>query len=161
MPRKLRLAPFALVLALVAAGCGSSGSSSSTGAAKLVAAADPICKQVSVARAAANTAVTSAGTSTSKTLQALARFAPPVAVDEHQAIVRLRTINAPAALSSDWQKLLSGMEQLANDTTAIGNDAKAGKYAVITTITTSARKLRDQLTEIATHDGFAYCGRSS
>jgi hypothetical protein len=158
MPRKLRFVPVALVLAIVAAGCGSS---SNTGAAKLIAQADPICKQVSLKRTAANTAVSKAGASTSKTLRALARVAPPVAVDEHQAIVRLRALKAPSALSSDWQKLLSGMEQLANDATAIGSDAKAGEYKDITSLTASGRKVREQITAIATRDGFTYCGRTS
>lgn len=158
MSRTLRLAPLALVIAILAAGCGNS---SNTGAAKLVAEADPICKQVSAERTAANTAVSNAKGSTTKTLQALARVAPPVAVDEHQAIARLRSLKAPSSLSTDWQKLLSGMEQLANDATAIGNDAKAGKYTDITALTASGRKLREQLTAIATRDGFTYCGRTS
>ena len=158
MPRKLRLAPVALVIALAAAGCGSS---SNTGGAKLVAEADPICKQVSVERTAANTAVSKAGSSTSKTLQVLARVAPPVAADEQRAIVRLRAIKAPSSLASDWQRLLAGMEQLANDATKIGSDAKAGQYNDVTSLTASGRKVREQITAIATRDGFTYCGRTS
>jgi hypothetical protein len=163
MPRKLRLVPVALVLAIAAAGCGSSsnGSSSNTSKAKLVAQADPICKQVSVERTAANSAVQNVASSTSKTLQVLARVAPPVAVDEHHAIVRLRALEAPASLASDWQKLLTGMEQLANDAAATGTDAKAGNYKDVTSITASGRKLREQLAAIATRDGFTYCGRTS
>jgi hypothetical protein len=158
MPRKLRLAPVALVIALVAAGCGSS---SDTGASKLVAEADPICKQVSVERTAANTAVSNASSSTAKTLQVLARVAPPVAADEQRAIVRLRALKAPASLASDWQKLLAGMEQLANDATKIGADAKSGHYKDVTLLTANGRTVREQITAIATRDGFTYCGRTS
>jgi hypothetical protein len=158
MPSKLRLAPIAIVIAIAAAGCGSS---SNPAKAKLVAEADPICKQVSVKRSAANAAVQQAGRSTSKTLTTLARVAPPVAVDEHQAIIRLRALKAPASLASDWQKLLNGMAQLANDATEIGDDAKAGEYKAITSLTASGRKLREQLTEISTRDGVTYCGRTS
>jgi hypothetical protein len=158
MPRNLRLATVALVLAIVAAGCGSSGSS---GNASLVAEADPICKQVSVERTAANSAISKAGSSTSKTLAVLARVAPPVAADEQRAIVRLRAIKAPSSLASDWQKLLAGMEQLANDATKIGADAKSGHYKDVTSLTASGRKVREQITAIATRDGFTYCGRTS
>jgi hypothetical protein len=176
MPRKLRLASIAIVVASVVAGCGGStstntstntGSGSGSGsvhtaAAKhLVAEADPICKQVDVERTAANTAVANAGSSTSKVLQTLARVAPPVAADERRAVVRLRAIEAPASLASDWQKLLTGIEQLATDATAIGTDAKAGEYKDVTSLTASGRKLREGLTEIATRDGFTYCGVKS
>jgi hypothetical protein len=158
MPHKLRFAPFAAILAIAAAGCGSSGGSAR---AQLVAQADPVCKQVAAQRLAANTAVGKVGTSTAKTLQALARLAPAVAVDEHQAVARLRALKAPSSLADDWQLLLTGMQQLADDTTRIAADSKAKNYKEVEAITSSGRRLRQQLTVIAARDGFSYCGRTS
>jgi hypothetical protein len=162
MPRKLRLVPIAVVIATAVAGCGGSSSGSgATNTQQVVAEADTICKPISVERTAANAAVTSAKSSTAKTLAALARVAPPVAADEHQAIVRLRTLNVPTSLRSDWQKLLAGMEVLANDATQIGKHAKAHNYKAIVSLTSSGRKVREELTTIANRDGFTYCGRTS
>ncbi|HEY4810837.1 MAG TPA: hypothetical protein VIH71_07250 [Solirubrobacteraceae bacterium] len=166
MPRKLCLVSIVIVIATALAGCGgsSNGSSSAsppTGRQKLVAQADPLCKLITAQRAAANAEVSKARASTAKTLAALARFAPAVGEVEHHVIVRLHTLKAPASLASDWQTLLAGMEQLARDATQIGEHAKAHDYKAIVTLTSSGRKVRKQLTSIATRDGFTYCGRTS
>jgi hypothetical protein len=162
MPRKLRLVPIAVVIATAVAGCGGSGSgSSATTKQQLVAEADTICKQISVERTAANAAVSKASPSTAKILAALARVAPPVAVDEHKVIVHLHALKAPASVATDWQKLLAGMEVLANDATQIGEHAKAHEYKAIVSLTSSGRKVREELTTLANHEGFTYCGRTS
>lgn len=158
MPRTLRLAPIMAVIAIAAAGCG--GSKATATKASLVAQADPICKQISVARSAANAALTKATTATSK-LQILAKRAPAVAVEEQQAVVRLRALKAPTALAADWQQLLAGMQQLAQDTTQIATDAKANNLKSIETLTSSGRKVREKLTALANRFGFVYCGRTS
>jgi hypothetical protein len=160
MPRKLRLALIAAVVAIAAAGCGSSGSGP-LARAQLVAKADPICEQIAAKRSSANAAVNKPGFSSAKILQVLARLAPPVAKFEHEAIVRLRTLKPAASMSSDWQKLLVGMEQLADDATQIGVRAKANDYKGVVSLNTSGRKVREQITTIATRDGFTYCGRTS
>jgi hypothetical protein len=159
MPRKLRPALIAAVVAIAAAGCGSS--SGPLVKAQLVAKADPICEQVAAKRSTANAAANKAGFSSAKTLQVLARLAPPVAKLEHEAIVRLRTLKPPASMTSDWQKLLAGMEQLADDATQIGVRAKANDYQGVVSLNTSGRKVREKITKIATRDGFTYCGRTS
>jgi hypothetical protein len=158
MPRKLRLAPIAAVVALAAAGCGGS---SSTTKAKLVAEADTICKRIAVERTAANSQLSKTTESTAKTLQTLARIAPPVAAEEQQAIVRLRALKAPSSISADWRKMLAGMEQLADDAAEIGTHAKAKDYKGVVSLTDSGRRLRQALTQIAVRDGFTYCGRTS
>jgi hypothetical protein len=159
MYRMRHLAPVLIVVSVGVAGCG--GSASSTTRQTFVAQADPICKQVSVARTAANEAVNKVGSSQTKELAVLARLAPGVAADEQRAVVKLRALTPPSSLSSDWHVLLTGMQQLANDATEIGTDAKAGKYDDVTSITASGRKLREGLTAIAVRDGFTYCGRTS
>jgi hypothetical protein len=159
MSRMPRLAPVLIFAAIAATGCGGSSSTSTTKT--FVAQADPICKQVAILRTAANTAVSKASPSSSKELVVLARVAPAVASDEQQALVRLRALKPPSSLTSDWNVLLTGMQQLASDTTQIASDAKAKKLKGVESVTSSGRKLRQQLTEIATRDGFTYCGRTS
>jgi hypothetical protein len=161
MSNKLRLAPIAIVVAIAAAGCGSSNNSTannSAAKAKLVAEADPICKHVAVKREAANASLH--GTSKS-TLEKLAQLAPKVSVTEHQAVEQLRALKTPASLSQEWQQMLSGIEQLANDTTKLAVVAKANDLKKVEALTASGRKVREKLTVIATRDGFAYCGRTS
>ncbi len=158
MPRKLRLVPIAIVVAIAVAGCGTS---STNGKAKLVAEADPICKQISIDRTAANAEVSKAKSSTAKTLRVLARVAPPVAAAEHRMVARLHALSVPSSLASEWQQLLAGMEQLADDATQIGEQAKANDYKTIASLTASGRTIREHLTAIAARDGFTYCGRTS
>jgi hypothetical protein len=159
----VRLAPIAMTLAVIVAGCGSStGSSTSAGSrAELVAQADPICEQVAAERTAANKALEKVAHSTTKELQVLARLAPPIGVREQQAVARLRTLSAPSSLSADWQQVLTGMQQLAEDTTKIAADAKVGNLKHVEAVTASGRKLRQKLTTLAAHFGFVYCGRTS
>jgi hypothetical protein len=158
---KSRLAVLAVLMSIAAAGCGGGSSSGGGSKAQLVAQADSICKPVAVQRATANTAVGKVSVSTTKELQLLARLAPPIALVEHSAVARLDVLKAPSSLSRDWQVLLSGIKQLADDTSAIATDAQAKNLKAVESITTSARTLREQLTTIATRDGFTYCGRDS
>jgi ABC-type enterochelin transport system substrate-binding protein len=157
MPHKPRHVALVALAAIAIAGCGSSGSALSK--AGLVAKADPICKQVSVARDAANAALSK--TSSSKQLQVLARIAPAVAAAEHQAVDQLRALKAPAALAANWQQMLNGMQQLADDTARLVHDAKANDIKAVEAITSSGRVMRQHLTVIANHIGFTYCGRTS
>jgi ABC-type enterochelin transport system substrate-binding protein len=158
MHRNLRLIVLAALAALTLAACG--GSSKSPRA-ELVAKADPICKQVSVRRKAANEALSKAGGTSPKGLQLLARLAPGVAAYELQAVDRLQTLKAPSSLEQEWQHLLAGMHQLAEDAAQIGTQAKANKLKKVESITSSARALRQQLATIASRDGFTYCGTTS
>jgi hypothetical protein len=159
MYRMLRLAPVLILLAIAAAGCGGSGSAPTRQS--FVAQADPICRQVSIVRNSANAAVNKASPSTAKELTVLARVAPSVAADEQQAIAKLRTLTPPSSLSGDWHTLLTGMQQLAGDAGQIATGAKVRNFTEVKSITDSGRQLRQQLTAIATRDGFAYCGRTS
>jgi hypothetical protein len=160
MSRTLRLAPMVVVIAVAIAGCGGSSSATNTKA-QLIAQADPICKQVALKRAAANKAVEKVGSSTTKELQVLARLAPPIAAEEHAAVAQLHALKAPTSLEADWQQLLAGIGQLADDTTEIAAHAKSNDLKGVESVTSSGRKLREQLTAIAKRDGFTYCGRTS
>jgi hypothetical protein len=164
MYRMPRLAPVLMFAALLTAGCGGSsnnGSGSTTGSKGFIAQADPICKQVSDVRTAANEAVNKASPSKTKELTVLARVAPGVASDEQHAVSKLRALQPPSSLSGDWNVLLNGMQTLASDASRIGSDAKAKKLTNVESLTKSGRTLRQRLTAIATRDGFTYCGRTS
>jgi hypothetical protein len=152
--------PLAMLAALAVAGCGGAGSKTLTRA-ELVAHADPVCKQVSTRRTAANEELSKAGATSAKGLRLLARVAPGIATYEHQAVDQLRALKAPATLTSDWQQLLAGMQTLADDAAQIGVEAKADKLKKVESITSSGRSVREKLTTIASRDGFAYCGRTS
>ena len=148
-------------LAALAVAVGGCGSQEAAARARLVAQADPICKQVYASRLAANATLPNSLTVTLGALQALARVAPGVAAYQHQAVDRLRTLKAPASLAHAWQEMLAGMQQLADDTTQLGLDAKAKDIKDTQLVISSGRALRKRLTVIAARDGFAYCGRTS
>lgn len=158
MSHKLRLIVLAVLAAVMLAACG--GSSKSPRA-ELVAKADPICKQVSARRTAANEALSKAGGTSPKGLRLLAQLAPGVAAYEGHAVDELRSLKAPSELAADWQQLLAGMQTLADDAAQIGLEAKAKQLKKVESITSGARELRQRLTAIASRDGFAYCGRTS
>jgi hypothetical protein len=152
--------PLAMLAVVALTGCGGSSPTTLTRA-ELVAHADPVCKQVSARRSAANDELTKAGATSAKGLQLLARVAPGIAAYEHQAVDQLRTLKAPTTLTSEWRQMLTGMQTLADDTSQIGVEAKANKLKKVESITSSGRSVREKLTTIAARDGFTYCGRTS
>lgn len=158
MSRMPRLIPLVAAVAVVA-GCGASQTHTANQA--FVAKADPICKQISVERTAANAALSKAGYSNTKALKILARVAPGVASDEQQAVTRLHALQVPSSLTADWQRLLTGIQQLASDAQQIAVDAKANNLNGVKSLTASGRQVRKRLTTIAVRDGFVYCGRTS
>jgi hypothetical protein len=161
MPGKSRSLPsgaLCAALATLAAGCGGGGSHP----AGLVAQADPICKQVATRRTAANAALSATKDASSKRrLALLARLAPEIEAIEQQAVEKLRALKPSSAQSSDWKRLLAGIEQLTSDTGKLASAAKAGNENEVKKVDTSGRTLREELTAIAARDGFQYCGRES
>jgi hypothetical protein len=151
-----RLSFLIVLTALLASGCGNSQK------AKLIAQADPICKQVNTRRAAANAALGNvANLKSARTLSQVARMAAGIASFEHQAVVQLSALQAPSSLSQDWQTLLSGLQQLADNTIRLGAQAKAKNAKGGEKIITESRQIQKQLIALATHDHFRHCGRLS
>jgi len=148
----------ASAVAVILAGCGNAQHATR---AQFVAQADPICKQAAAERAAANAAIPNTGAGPRKDMPILARVAPSVAADEHQAVNRLRALRAPASLAHDWRNLLAGIQELANDTTRLAAAAKADNFRAVQAIDASGRQLDSRLSLIAARDGFAFCGRTS
>jgi hypothetical protein len=157
--QQLRLAALAAVAVIAAAGCGSQAAASPR--AHLIAQADQICKQVATLRAADNKEVHNASTSAAKLLDALTRLAPVAAAYERQAVDRLRTLTVPASLTHDWQEMLAGIQQLANENTELASNAKSKNIKGVQLVSSRSAKERQQLAALATRDGFTYCGRTS
>jgi hypothetical protein len=146
---------YLILLTALFAGCGGSSPN-----AKLIAQADPICKQVNARVAAANAALGHASTLRgARTLQEVARTGTGLAIYEHQAVTKLSALTVPSSLAKDWQTLLSGMQQLANYTGQLAVEAKAKNAKLGEETIAQSRALQKQLIAIATHDGFQHCGR--
>jgi hypothetical protein len=157
-PRVAALASLLAALAVLASGCASQ---EAIARARLVAQAEPICERIAADRLAVNAALANLRGSTSKQLQLLTRVAPTIAADEHHAVDRLRTLKAPAPLAREWQQMLAGMQQLADDDTQIGRYARARNFKGMQSIIAGGDQLRRRLSAIARVDGFTYCGHTS
>lgn len=145
----------AALTALTAAGCGSSAS---TPKAKLIASADAICKPLNVRRRAANAEV--GAVTTAAALPKVARIAPGLAADERSAVAELRKLTAPAALTENWQKIVAGMQELADNTATLGDDARVGDLASVKQVIHTDQQKERELITIAATVGFAHCGRN-
>jgi hypothetical protein len=154
----LRLAALlSLFVAVAMAGCGGQ-----TARGRFVAQADAICKQVAARRLAANAALSKAGSkSSTHALDALAQIAPGVGAYEHDAVLRLSALKAPASMAQEWQKMLAGIDRLASNTTRLGADAKAKNVKAGQALLVNSQRVHQELTTLAARDGFTYCGRTS
>jgi hypothetical protein len=157
MRHRTRFVPIIAVAAFAASGCGSQSHTRS----KLVAVADPVCQKVAEKREAANAALQTVAASSTKTLKVLARVAPIVASYEHNEVLLLSNLKAPASQAKDWQEMLTGMRELANDSTQLGIEAKAKKLGAVREIDLRGRIVQQRIGAIATRDGFTFCGRTS
>ncbi|HEX5853102.1 MAG TPA: hypothetical protein VFY36_08415 [Solirubrobacteraceae bacterium] len=149
-----RLSFLVVLAALFAGGCGQSEKD------KLIAQADPICKQVNERRAAANAALGNVTNLSGKgTLAAVARSAPALAANQHEAVAKLTALKAPSSVSKDWGTMLSGLQQLANYTAQLGLVAGAKKPQIGEKLIATSRQLQKKLIALAKQDGFQHCGR--
>ncbi|HWJ49431.1 MAG TPA: hypothetical protein VNR42_00330 [Solirubrobacteraceae bacterium] len=147
---------YLILLTALFAGCGSSSSPN----AKLIAQADPICKQMNARVAAANASLGHVtNLRSAHTMQEVARAGLGLAIYEHQVVAKLSALKAPSSLSKDWQTLLSGMQQVANYTAQLAIEAKAKNAKLGEETIAQSRAVQKQLIAIATHDGFQHCGR--
>jgi hypothetical protein len=143
-----------VLVALLAGGCGQSEKD------KLIAQADPICKQVNARRASANASLGNVTTLRGKgTLAGVAKTALPLATYQHEAVAKLTALKVPSSIAKDWQTMLSGLQQLANYTAQLGLVAKANKPAFGEKLIATSRELQKQLIALAKRDGFQHCGR--
>ena len=130
---------------LAVSGCGSS--SKPLTRAELTAKADAICKTVTAKLA----------TRTIKTRQDIARIAPELAAFEQTALAELGKLVPPAELASDWKQFVAGAQTLADNTSKLGEYAKANNLKGARGLITSSQTVQKQMVATAKRDGLIAC----
>jgi uncharacterized protein with von Willebrand factor type A (vWA) domain len=130
---------------LAASGCGSSAKPLTR--AELTAKADAICKTVTT-RLAKNTI---------RTQQDIARVAGELAAFEQVALTNLSKLVPPATLADDWKQFVAGAQTLAENTSKIGEYAKANNLKASKSLITSSQATQRQMTAVAKRDGLKSC----
>jgi hypothetical protein len=133
---------------VAAAGCGSS--SKPLTRAELTKQANTICKKVTVKLQAA----TKKGVSS---VQQIAHLAPELASFEETALVELGKLIPPAELESDWKTFISGAQTLAENTSKLGEYAKANNLKGAKPLIKSSTTTQQRMVAIAKRDGLKEC----
>jgi len=119
--------------------------------AELIAKADAICARVNAKRS----------TIAISTAQQYATLVPQLASYEQAAVAELAALVPPASMANDWNLIVAGSRQLADNTTKLGEDAKAEDFSSLHTLVASNEKTQAQLTATAKRAGFKDCAQSS
>jgi hypothetical protein len=143
-PRRLAAAMLAAI-AVAVAGCG--GSEKPLTHAELVGKANAICKTVTAKFA----------TKSAHSVQDIARVAPELAAFEQKALSELSKLVPPADLESDWKQFVAGAEVLAENTSKLGEYAKANDLKAATGLIASTETTQRQMRAIAKRDGLTEC----
>src|SRR6202035_5456775 len=140
--RGTRLAAVALTgVAFAVSGCGSSPKPLTR--AELTTKANAICKTVTAKLA----------TKTIKSQQDIARIAPELASFEQSALNELSKLVPPAELEADWKAFVSGAQTLAENTSKLGEYAKANNLKAARGLITSSQAVQKQMVATAKRDG--------
>lgn len=145
---RIRLVTVAVALAttaLMLSSCGSSAKPLTR--AELTAKANAICKTVT-AKLAGHTV---------KTQQDIARVATELASFEESALADLSKLVPPAELEDDWKKFVAGAQTLAENTSKLGEYAKANRLKQAHALITSSQAVQQQMVTIAKRDGLKSC----
>jgi hypothetical protein len=143
---RIRLAAVALAAtALVASGCGSSAKPLTR--AELTAKANAICKSVT-AKLAGHTV---------QTQKDIARVATELASFEQSALTDLSKLVPPAELANDWKQFVAGAQTLAENTSKLGEYARANNLKGARGLITSTEAVQKQMVTIAKRDGLKSC----
>jgi hypothetical protein len=148
-PRRLAATMLAAIT-VAFTGCG--GSAKPLTHAELVSKANAICKTVTT-RLAKNNII--------KSQQALARVATELASFEQKALSELSKLVPPAYLESDWKQFIAGAETLAENTSKLGEYAKANKLKAARALITSSETTQHQMQAIAKRDGLSECEQTA
>jgi hypothetical protein len=132
--------------AVLMAGCGGSGSSTSD----FVARADAICKRV-------NDRIMALGRPT--TTAQLLKIGPSAIAYEQQALSQLGALKAPSQLSADWQKILADLMHLTGDATSLVAAVKANDNATEQKLVADSGKVQLEVTALASKHGLKECAK--
>jgi hypothetical protein len=156
------------VTLFAALGCGESSKTSLSGrtdsatapsasdspaASRLIAEADVICRRLNNALAASK----SAGKNASQIVSASSRHAAL----ERRTVAELNELTAPTSLTRDWKQIISFRRTLADDLIKLAHLAKVENSTAIRSLAASKTRVHDELTRIATRDGFKDCSTFS
>jgi hypothetical protein len=174
MIRKRLAGPVLAVITILAAGCGGSGTKSSTttteGAAstaqhpvstsptgttpasasatsQFIAAADVICLRLNTQFAA----------STYKTLKDLARSAPLLAGHEATALSEMRKLTPPQDIADDWKTMLADLQKVVTGTKAMGRYAGHNDPASVQRLNLYLIKVEKHSTALAARHRIVDC----
>lgn len=131
--------------ALAVSGCG--GSSKPLTRAELTAKADAICKTVSAKLAG----------KTVNTVQGIARTAPELASFEQTELTQLGKLIPPTAIESDWKAFIAGGQRLAENTSKLGEYAKANNLKAARGLIAASEVTEQQMLAIAKRYGIKSC----
>jgi hypothetical protein len=131
--------------AVAIAGCG--GSQKPLTRAELVNKANAICKTVT----------TKFATKSISSLQNIAHTAPELAAFEQKALSELSRLVPPVDLESDWKQFVAGAETLAENTSRIGEYAKANNLKAAAGLIGSSEATQRQMQAIAKRNGLTEC----
>jgi len=138
--------------ALVASGCGGSGSSKSLTSAELTAQANAICKGLHTQLAAL-----SMNSANNNDVKEPAQIYLHAAAFEHTMLAELEKLNPPASLADDWKQLVAGMGTLANDSTKYAEYTKAKNVSAAQTLATSFGAVKQRTHAAVRRAGFTEC----
>jgi hypothetical protein len=127
------------------AGCG--GSEKPLTHAELVSKANAICKTVTAKFA----------TRSANSVQDIARVAPELADFEQKALSELSKLVPPADLESDWKQFIASAEMLAENTSKLGEYAKANNLKAAGQLIRSSETTQHQMQAIAKRNGLTEC----
>jgi hypothetical protein len=127
------------------AGCG--GSEKPLTHAELVSKANTICKTVTAKFA----------TRSASSVQDIARVAPELADFEQKALSELSKLVPPVDLESDWKQFIAGAEMLAENTSKLGEYAKANNLKAAGQLVRSGETTQHQMQAIAKRNGLTEC----
>jgi hypothetical protein len=156
----------AAAVSLLATGCGGSEHPPASGSAarapgrsrsthseeraatsRLIASADAICRRF-------NKELTGASRPQASKV---ARTAPRNAALEQRAVAELSKLTPPASLARDWKQIIAYRRTLAEELVTLARDAKADNVQGMQALAASKKRVHDELTKLAAHDGFTDC----
>jgi hypothetical protein len=143
----LRRLVAAMLAATIVAVVGCGGSAKPLTRAELVSKANVICKTVTAEFA----------TKSAHSVKDIARVAPELASFEQKALSELSKLVPPADLESDWKQFVAGAEMLAENTSKLGEYAKANNLKAAGVLITSSETTQQQMRAIAKRNGLTEC----
>jgi uncharacterized protein YceK len=174
---KKHLTALALATTVLAAGCGSSKSStqatstassnqnaSSTqtasttqptaagpplAAAALITKADLICARLNAIRASNKI----------KSAQEYVRVTSELSSDEQQALAEMAKLTPPASLAHTWDTMLAGYRTIATNIAIVSHDAATKNLATANALLTTSTNVQHSTAAVARGAGFKDCGK--